>query len=304
MKFRRKVPPMQALEMFPECTACLMSLAKNAVRLAAGGNTGLATKAEATAQKLLRNVKYMGLSAPQIANRIIREVRRLTGVSDPYAEFKTQEMAQAQRIFSQSKAYVGSDLRSCVTLAILGNSLDFFETPEKALAGIPDRMQNGLTLFFDDVDRLESFLAKEPGLVLYLTDNSGEIYFDLPLYDYIKNRAGRTVLVVKGGPSLNDLTRAELRSAGIEDMVGEVADTGTEGAGVDWERVSEEFLDLIESADLIVSKGMANFETIYPNQLSPAILFLFKVKCEPIQNYIQAPVGSFLALWRDEQRTH
>lgn len=106
------------------------------------------------------------------------------------------------------------------------------------------------------------------------------------------------------GPSLNDLTRAELRLAGIADKVEEVADTGTEGAGVDWECVSKEFLDLVESADLIVSKGMANFETLYPKDLSPEILFLFKVKCEPIQDYIQAPAESFLALWRDGQRTY
>lgn len=281
-----------------------MSLAKNAARLAAGGSTELATKAEANAQKILRDVKDMGLSSPQIANRIIREVQHLTGVSDPYAEFKAQEMAQAQRIFSQVKDYVRSDLRSRVSLAILGNSLDFFKNPEEALAEIPKQMRDGLSVFYDDVDRLESFLGEDPGLVLYLTDNSGEIYFDLPLYDYIKKRSRRTVLVVKGGPSLNDLTRAELRFAGIEDKVGEVADTGTDGAGVDWERVSKEFLDLVESADLIVSKGMANFETLYPKELSPAILFLFKVKCEPIQDYIQAPAESFLALWRDGQRTH
>lgn len=281
-----------------------MSLAKNAARLAAGGSTELATKAEANAQKILRDVKDMGLSSPQIANRIIREVQHLTGVFDPYVEFKAQEMAQGQRIFSQVKDYVRSDLRSRVSLAILGNSLDFFKNPEEALAEIPKQMRDGLSVFYDDVDRLESFLGEDPGLVLYLTDNSGEIYFDLPLYDYIKKRSRRTVLVVKGGPSLNDLTRAELRFAGIEDKVGEVADTGTDGAGVDWERVSKEFLDLVESADLIVSKGMANFETLYPKELSLAVLFLFKVKCEPIQDYIQAPAESFLALWRDGQRTH
>lgn len=295
---------MQTLETFPQCADCLMSLARSASRLAAGADRALAMKAEAHAQRILRDVKDMGLSSPQIASRILREVQELTGVSDPYAEFKAREMAQSQRIFSQLKAHVASDLRSRVSLAILGNSLDFFEKPEKALAEIPALMQNGLSLFFDDVERLESFLKTDPGLVLYLTDNSGEIFFDLPLYNAIRKRSQRTVLVVKGGPSLNDLTRTELRLGGIEAEVGEVADTGTEGAGVDWDRVSKEFLELFESADLIVSKGMANFETIHPNAFSSAIFFLFKVKCEPIQEYIQAPVGSFLALWRDKKRTH
>jgi len=295
---------MKGLQPFPQCVDCLMSLAKNAAHLAAEGDPDLATKAEATARKILKDVKDTGLSSPQIANRIIKEVQHLTGVSDPYVEFKSQEMAQAQRIFSHVKDSVRSDLRSRVRLAILGNSLDFFKSPEEALAEIPEQVRNGLSLFYDDLDRLESFLAEDPGLVLYLTDNSGEIYFDLPLYEYIRNRSRRTVLVVKGGPSLNDLTRSELRLAGIEDKLGEVADTGTEGAGVDWDHVSKEFLGLVEAADLILAKGMANFETIYPRgELAAAVLFLFKVKCEPVKEYIQAPADSFLALWRDGRRS-
>jgi hypothetical protein len=78
-----------------------------------------------------------------------------------------------------------------------------------------------------------------------------------------------------------------------------VADTGTDGAGIDWDHVSGEFLDLLASADLIVSKGMANFESLYPRRISAPSFYLFKVKCEPIQNYIQAPAGSFLALWNE-----
>ena len=77
-------------------------------------------------------------------------------------------------------------------------------------------------------------------------------------------------------------------------------DTGTDGAGIDWENVSRDFLDLIASADLILSKGMANFETLYPRDVSAPVFFLFKVKCEPIQNYINAPANSFMALWKKE----
>jgi hypothetical protein len=84
----------------------------------------------------------------------------------------------------------------------------------------------------------------------------------------------------------------------LEDRFDFVADTGTDGAGIDWNTVSREFLDLLASADLIVSKGMANFETLYPKSISAASFYLLKVKCEPIQNFIQAPVDSFLAIWK------
>jgi hypothetical protein len=57
-------------------------------------------------------------------------------------------------------------------------------------------------------------------------------------------------------------------------------------------------MDQIASADLVISKGLANFETIYPRDMVAPVFFLFKVKCEPIQNYIQAPANSFLALYK------
>ncbi|MCP4669321.1 MAG: DUF89 family protein, partial [Deltaproteobacteria bacterium] len=119
------------------------------------------------------------------------------------------------------------------------------------------------------------------------------------LYQYLRERARRTVLLVKGGPSLNDLTRAELKPAGLEDRFDEVADTGTDGAGMDWNHISPECKDLILSADLIVSKGMANFETLYPREVASPCLFLFRVKCHAVQDYLKAPADSFCALWQE-----
>jgi uncharacterized protein with ATP-grasp and redox domains len=291
---------MEPLKLIPQCIDCLLSLAKSATLMAAPDNTSLAEKTEAAARKILADAEINASSSPQVANRILREIRRLSGVEDPFAEFKAREMDQARKIFSQLKAHVGKSLRSRVSLAILANSLDFFKNPEQALAEIPQQFLNKIAFYRDDLDQFEAFLQKEPGLVLYLTDNAGEIYFDLPLFEYIRSRCKQTMLVVKGGPSLNDLTRAELRSADLEHIFGNVADTGTDGAGIDWENVSRDFLDLIASADLILSKGMANFETLYPRDVSAPIFFLFKVKCEPIQNYIQAPPNSFMALWKKE----
>jgi len=290
---------MKPFNPIPQCVDCLISLAKSAASLAAPGNSSLIIKSERAARYIIEDAGDHDLSSPQIANRILREIKRLTGVADPYEKFKTREMDQARKIFSQLKVHVTDNLRSRVSLAILGNSLDFFKNPELALAEIPQQFLSGVSFFRNDIVRLEAFLEKKPGMVLYLTDNAGEIYFDLPLYQYIKKRCGQTLLVVKGGPSLNDLTRVELQSAKLENMFDFVADTGTDGAGIDWEHVSQDFLDLTDSADLIISKGMANFETLHHRKMVPPTFYLFKVKCEPIRNYIQAPDNSFLALWKE-----
>jgi hypothetical protein len=290
---------MDQLQPIPQCLDCLLSLAKTATMLSAPDNPRLIAKAERITRNILAEADNSRLSSPQVANRILRAIKRVTGIDDPYAQFKANEMTQAQKMVAYLENQVGDDLRSRAIAALLGNSLDFFKIPEDALGSIPQQFSQGIPLFRDDIDRLGAFLESKPAKILYLTDNAGEIFFDLPLYEYLAERCRQAVLVVKGGPALNDLTRAELQRAHLEKRFGVVADTGTAGAGIDWEHVSAEFVALVDSADLIVSKGMANFETLCPRSLKPASFFLFKVKCEPIRNWIQAPVNSFLALWKD-----
>ena len=289
---------MKSLQPIPQCIDCLTSLAKDAAALADPADSGLIAEAESISRKVLAEAAHNEWSSPQIANRILRQIRQLSGIADPYQDFKAREMDQARKVFSQLRDQVGKDLTSHVKLAALGNSLDFFNNPVQALADVPHQFSNGIAFYRDNLAQLEEFLVNRPQRILYLTDNAGEIFFDIPLYDYLKHHCRQIFLVVKGGPSLNDLTRTELHSAELTDNFDAVADTGTDGAGIDWDRVSMEFLDLVASADLIVSKGMANFETLYPKSISAPSFYLFKVKCEPIQNFIQAPVGSFMALWK------
>lgn len=290
---------MKRLQPIPQCMDCLMSLAKSSIALAGANDFDLVQKVEAVTREILQNAGNNRLTSPQLAGRILREIKRLTGVSDPYKQFKAQEMALARKIFAQIKSNNFSGLRSCANLAILGNSLDFFENPAAVLAEIPNQLNTGVSYFYDDIDRLAAFIMKKPGRVLYFSDNAGEIFFDIRLYEYINARAQNTTLVVKGGPSLNDLTRDEMQFADLGDYFNQVADTGSDGAGIDWDNASKEFLDLVASSDLIIAKGMANFETIYPKNIAPPVFFLFKVKCEPVHRLIQAPVGSFVALWKE-----
>lgn len=290
---------MKQLQPTIQCIDCLTSMARDVMTLANADDERLVAKAERISRDILADARDKDTNSPQLANRILREMRQLTGMADPYAAFKSREMAQARKIFSQLKNKLADNLRSHASLAALGNSLDFFHNPAHALADIPRQLNNGFAFYRDNLDQLEAFLARKPQRILYLTDNAGEIYFDVPLYGYLKQYCRQLYLVVKGGPALNDLTRAELQSANLQDRFDAVADTGTDGAGIDWDHVSTEFLDLFVSADLIISKGMANFETLYPKSIPAASFYLFKVKCEPIQNYIQAPVNSFMALWKD-----
>jgi uncharacterized protein with ATP-grasp and redox domains len=284
------------LNPFPDCLDCLAGLAQNAVAMVSGDDPGLILRANALAKEIVGKANDRSTSSPEVANRILRSIRAMFGVEDPYASFKAHEMAHARKIMSRIGPLKGLTLRRLVELAALGNSLDFFTNPHEALAQVPEAFLSGITFYRDDISGLDDLLSRPLGLVLYLTDNSGEVYFDLPLYEHISARAGRTVLVVKGGPALNDLTRNELISTGLGERIKETADTGTDGAGIDWDNVSPRFLRLLSEADLVVSKGMANFETLSPRDVGRAVFYIFKSKCRPVQDYIQAPPNSYMAL--------
>jgi len=283
---------------FPGCRQCLEGLARTAAELAAGGDPGLLRRAREAGQRALAQSEGAPLSPPEVANRILRAVRQETGARDPYREFKAREQAAARQAAIQARELMGDSLESLVGLAALGNSLDFFKAPAEAMAEVRASLREGFSLHHNDTPRLERFLAAGRGLALYLTDNAGEIFFDLPLFRRLGRRLEKVVLVVKGGPALNDLTRDDLAAAGLLGEFAQVADTGVEGAGVEWPLVSEEFKALVEQAGLIVAKGMANFESLYPLSLPSPVFHIFRVKCRPMRDYLHAPVNSHWALWR------
>lgn len=294
-------PRTKPLQPDPRCTNCLAKLSEDVTRMVGGKALTSQEHIRAETKKILVESEHKGWSSPETANEILRVIRNVSGVSDPYKAVKATEMTQAESVFRAVKDQVAGDLRSSANLALLGNSLDFFRSPDDALTDVSEQAGNDLVYFHDDLDRLQDFLVKDPGLILYLTDNSGEVFFDWPLFRYIRNRASRTVLVVKGGPGLNDLTRVDLESAAIGGMFSETTDTGTDGAGIDWRHVSPEFWELVKKADLVVAKGMANFETVYFRAMSTPVFFLFRAKCHVVAEYFKAPMDGMMALWKDNK---
>ncbi len=292
-------PRTRPLQPDPRCSDCLAKLSEDVIHMIGGKALTFQKHIRSATKKILADAEKGGWSSPETANEILRVIRGVSGVADPYKTVKSLEMAQSKAVFAEVKGHVGEDLRSLTNLAVLGNSLDFFRSTDDALAGVSEQAGKKLVYFHDDLHRLRDFLLKDPGLILYLTDNAGEAFFDLPLFEYIQNLAHRTLLVVKGGPGLNDLTGAEFESSGMTGMFGEAMDTGTDGAGIDWRHVSPAFSALVEKADLVIAKGMANFETVYFREMQTPVFFLFRAKCHVVADYFKAPMDSMMALWKE-----
>jgi len=137
----------------------------------------------------------------------------------------------------------------------------------------------------NDIELLRKKLQKAE-TVLFLGDNAGETVFDLLL---IETLSIPVIYVTRGGPVLNDANREDAYAAGI-DKVAEVIDTGVQAPGVILPMSSPAFREKFYRAELILAKGMGNYETL--SETDAPIFFLLQVKCPVIGRDIDAPVGS------------
>jgi uncharacterized protein with ATP-grasp and redox domains len=93
--------------------------------------------------------------------------------------------------------------------------------------------------------------------------------------------------VVKGEPILTDVTEADLRTTGMDKVFDVCMTTGAFAIGIDMNLIGQPLREELEHADLIISKGMANFESLSDQKL-PRVAYLMRTKCRPVAEAIGA----------------
>ena len=218
--------------------------------------------------------KYYGVPEDRFA-----EEKRLSN------EFVLQRMDRIRELAQSAADPVYAGLQ----LAILGNYLDFsalqgqvsFEKLEemlgKALSWDIDR-----DIYGDLCAQLE-----KGGKLLYLTDNAGEIGFDRIFAEEIARKYPRVDITfcVRGGIAMNDATRADAQAVGIPFRV---IDNGNRVPGTQLDLLGEEAKNTLESADIILAKGMANVETM--RGCGYNIFYAFLVKCQRFVTIFEKPM--------------
>lgn len=167
---------------------------------------------------------------------------------------------------------------AALQLAILGNYIDFGALQGEVSFEKLDEMLQTAEKMVLDKDCYGSLLSDlEHGRkLLYLTDNAGEIVFDRVFAEELQKRFPHLEITfcVRGGPAANDATREDAAIAGIPFNV---IDNGTSIAGTVPELIGEEARQAMDEADVILSKGQGNCETLYGYDRN--IYFAFLVKC-------------------------
>lgn len=180
-------------------------------------------------------------------------------------------------------------LHYAIKAAILGNIIDLGIGMEFDLDRDAEKIFSE-PLAIDHYREFREILASGRMNILYLGDNAGEIVFDMLLIDELRHDHDVTY-TVKSGPIINDATIQDALYVGMTDMV-KVIETGSNGIGVKWNGVSEEFRTAFEKADIILSKGQGNFETI--NDCPGDIFFLLRAKCEFVAEELGVKLGDIV----------
>jgi uncharacterized protein with ATP-grasp and redox domains len=283
------------MKLAPDCYECLRRLISQAADLATD-DVSLKQRAREEAVKILDDeFSYSQLSIV-IATKIHKVVKELTHNPDPYRAMKEREMTLGRELYpelslrAQRSNLYKNDLRSYLKLAAAANAIDFFREP----GSIKEDISKSVSFAIDDSERLETRL-REAGRVLYLADNAGELYFDLPLLKWMR-RFTNVSYVVKPSPVQDDVTLEDIREAGLETEFGRVINTGVASPGIVFSLASTRFKREFESAGLIFAKGMGYYEAL--SELPPEGKFFYclKAKCKPVARSLGVPVNSYVAM--------
>ncbi|MBN2797085.1 MAG: DUF89 family protein [Clostridia bacterium] len=244
----------------------------------------------------IRNYGFQS-SAPYVLGKIYDYARRETGIVDPYLIEKksfnmiAEEMLETYKLKSLIENS-NSPLETGIRLSIAGNIIDFGLGKAIKPIHVSESIETSLKvkLYGDSLNLLIDEIHSAKHIVV-IGDNAGEIVFDRLLIEQINSKV---TYIVKGGPIVNDATRIDAEDVGMH-KVAHVVDTGAPYQGVILSEIPESLRELMDQADLIISKGQANFETLSEYNHSN-MFFLLRAKCTVIANLIGCKENDFVCI--------
>lgn len=222
-------------------------------------------------------------TSPYINAQIMRLLTNKFFIEDIYLNVKKEYnellLSKSEEIFKEIEKS-SEQLNLALKYAMVGNFIDFgaMDKVDK------NKLENIILKVREqdiDIEEYDNFVkdlndAKE---IVYLTDNAGEIVFDkifiMILQKLYKNL--KITVIVRGKPIYNDATIRDAKEIGLCEIV-EVIDNGTDIPGTQLDKITTKTKEIIDSADLIISKGQGNFETLFGCKKN--IYYIFLCKCD------------------------
>lgn len=224
-----------------------------------------------------------GESSPVIVNRILTLQKEMFDQFVDYTDIKkhfNQLMLEQEDWIYADISSAADPIRRAVQYVMKGNYIDFGVLSDVNSEKLMELLSQAKDQAIDDqiFEELIQDLTSAKNMVL-LTDNCGEIVLDKLLVRTIMSQFPdlQIHVIVRGGHALNDATMEDACQVGLPDLV-KVIGNGTCLQGTYLPDISKEARDLLEQADVILSKGQGNFESLQYCGLN--IYYLFLCKCD------------------------
>jgi uncharacterized protein with ATP-grasp and redox domains len=224
-------------------------------------------------------------TTPDLIGEIFDLYKKYTNNPDPYKDTRSYYNTLFLKLlpdFDDRIDQSDHSFQMAVKYAIVGNIIDFNPIHNTLLEDIYD--------YFDKIDELEFAVDDSQALIndilsakslLYLGDNCGEICLDKLLLKKIKelNPSLNLLFGVRGKPVVNDSIAEDAYAVGIDEYA-QIIDNGDGSLGTVLHRTSQKFKEFYDNADVVISKGQANYECLSEKQKT--IYFLLMTKCDVI----------------------
>jgi len=284
------------MRMSAKCPSCLLNRIYQECRLVTDDDNLINEIVEKSIEIILQEFRKREINAIA-STRVHRVVYSMLNNNDPYKELKIRANEETVRILPLARRYVerGDRFKNAVKISIIGNSFDY---------GVLDHRVNDTNFreYFENmfrknlaIDNVNEIRHLVKGEVVYLADNAGEIVLDKLLVEEIKRLGGKVSFVVRGKPVLSDATIEDAIFAGIDKIADEILTNGDGAIGVIEEELPEVTKERMEDADIIIAKGMANYECLSESKYEN-IAFLLMAKCEPVAKHIGVNIGDMVAM--------
>lgn len=236
----------------------------------------------------------LDLSPPVMGQKIHEILRNITGNEDPYRERKNFSIKKALEYVNRAKNAISSSsepFHIAAKYSIAGNIMDFALLPDLNDSRIDQSLE------FAHSKRLDSILLNDlycsiesANIILFLGDNAGETVFDRLFIETFPGKA-EIYYAVRGSAVINDAIYDDAVNSGLQE-VSVIISNGDDSPGTVLKRCSNEFLEIFEKADVIISKGQGNLETL--NDCEKDIFFLTQIKCPVIAERQSLPLGEWV----------
>ena len=235
-------------------------------------------------------------SAPEIAAELDKIHLEFFGEKEDFSEDKkyyNELMLSIENDLVSSVEAAKDPLVMAVRYAMIGNFIDFGAMKNVDSDKLRELLEGAQSIDVD-ISVLESLREeiKRAKRLVYFTDNCGEIVADKVLMKIMKkiNSDIHITAIVRGEPVFNDATMDDAVQVGLGSVADEVFGNGSDIPGNVLDRVSERTLQAIKKADLFISKGQGNYESLSDSGLN--IYYIFMCKCSRFVEKFQRPLYS------------